>query len=120
MNTRHCLKLASRIHAALLAELGQGVDAQRMVADPLYARDVLLVCDTFRDGDPALLAGRFRAAALAAEDDGGGSSVHRVSGFSASRFFSSFFGPVSTIEDPADAPQPRKRSWAGRARETEK
>ena len=35
MNTRRCLKIAERMNALLLHELGQGVDELRMVAEPL-------------------------------------------------------------------------------------
>ena len=39
------LQLATRIHYALLREIGQGIDVGRLLKHPLYARDVLLVCD---------------------------------------------------------------------------
>ncbi len=55
-------KIAQRINALLQHELGQGIDAKRMLAQPVYARDVLLVCDAMRDSDLALLAQQFRAA----------------------------------------------------------
>ena len=45
MNQRHCLKIAQRMHTLLEAELGEGIEAQRMLDDALYARDVLLVCE---------------------------------------------------------------------------
>jgi len=63
MNTRRCLKIAERMDALLLPELGQGVDSLRMVAEPLYARDVLLVCDAMPGTELALLAQQYRAAA---------------------------------------------------------
>ncbi|HSM22160.1 MAG TPA: hypothetical protein VK876_08130 [Rubrivivax sp.] len=63
MNTRHCLKIADRMNALLLTELGQGVDGLRMVAEPLYARDVLLVCDAMPGTELAELARHFRVAA---------------------------------------------------------
>ncbi|MDP2004183.1 MAG: hypothetical protein Q8K45_00765 [Rubrivivax sp.] len=119
MNKRRCLKIAQRIHAGLLAELGQGIDAQRMLADPLYARDVLLVCDALPEGDLAQLAPLFRSAALAA-DEAAEPAARRTSGFSASRFFSSFFGSSSTLEEPPQPPRTSARSDAGRGRETRK
>lgn len=67
MNTRRCLKIADRIDALLEGELGQGIDFERMLRDPLYARDVLLVCDAFPGHELATLAGEFRAAM--AEDE---------------------------------------------------
>jgi hypothetical protein len=63
MNTRRCLKIAERMNALLLHELGQGVDGLRMVAEPLYARDVLLVCDAMPGTELATLAQQYRVAA---------------------------------------------------------
>ena len=63
MNTRRCLKIAERMDALLLHELGQGVDGLRMVAEPLYARDALLVCDAMPGTELAQLAQQFRVAA---------------------------------------------------------
>ena len=37
------LQLATRIHYALMRELGQGIDVGRLLKQPLYARDVLQV-----------------------------------------------------------------------------
>ena len=62
MNTRRCHRIALRIDALLLTELGQGIEPQRMLTQPLYARDVLLVCDAHTGGDLAALAQHFRAA----------------------------------------------------------
>lgn len=62
MNTQRCLKIAERMNALLLNELGQGVDGLRMVAEPLYARDVLLVCDAMPGTELADLARHFRVA----------------------------------------------------------
>jgi hypothetical protein len=68
MHTRHCLKLAERIHALLERELGQGIERSRLLAEPLYARDVLLVCDALIATDGPLLARAFRRAAAAPEE----------------------------------------------------
>lgn len=54
------LKIAQRINLLLQRELAQGIDVQRMLAQPLYARDVLLVCDAVRGSDLAMLAQQFR------------------------------------------------------------
>ena len=54
------LKIAQRINLLLQRELAQGIDVPRMLAQPLYARDVLLVCDAVRGSDLALLAQQFR------------------------------------------------------------
>ncbi len=113
MDTRRCLKIADRINALLLRQLRHGIDRQRMVDEPLYARDVLLVCDAFPGGDLASLAKHFRLAAADVSEatvaSGGASS-----GFSASRFLSSIFGPISTLEPPPHKPAGEKpRSWFG-------
>ncbi len=68
MHTRHCLKLADRIDALLQHEIGQGIDRQRLLADALYARDVLLVCDALVATAGPLLARAFRRAAVAPEE----------------------------------------------------
>jgi hypothetical protein len=68
MHTRHCAKLAARMHQLLLAELGQGLDSRRMLAEPLYARDVLLVCEALRGSDGPLLARAWRRAAAAPDE----------------------------------------------------
>ena len=111
MHTRHCLKLADRIHLLLVRELGQGLDRQRMLREPLYARDVLLVCDAMLLTDAPFLAMHFRrcaagpdeaeqAAARRAAAKGRGLSVGLSAGIgagfsaglSASRFLNSLFG----------------------------
>jgi hypothetical protein len=61
-------KIALRIDTLLQRELGQGIDVQRMLAQPMYARDVLLVCDALRGSDLALLAQQFRDAAAQADE----------------------------------------------------
>ncbi|MBZ8139025.1 hypothetical protein CLD22_03805 [Rubrivivax gelatinosus] len=53
--------LATRIATLLGATLETEVDARRLLADPLYRRDVLLVCDAHVDHELAVLAARFRA-----------------------------------------------------------
>ena len=54
------MQVATRIHFELLRELGQGVDIERMLKQPRYARDVLLVCDAYPGTELADLAMRFR------------------------------------------------------------
>jgi hypothetical protein len=66
MDKRRCLKIALRIDARLRAELSEGIDADRMVSEPLYARDVLLVCDAMAGTELHRLAGLYRVAALQA------------------------------------------------------
>ena len=96
MHTRHCLKIADRIHLLLVRELGQGLDRQRMLREPLYARDVLLVCDALRLTDAPMLAMHFRRCA-ASPDEAEQAAARRAAaaqsrGFSASRFLNSLFG----------------------------
>ena len=93
MHTRHCLKLADRIHRALVREIGQGLDRQRLLREPLYARDVLLVCDALHHSDLPDLARHFRRACAAKDDaEEAAARVGFGSGFSASRFFNFLFG----------------------------
>lgn len=78
MHTRHCHKLADRMHALLERELGQGIDRQRLLAEPLYTRDVLLVCDALVATDGPLLARAFRRAAAAPEEASASTRRRRV------------------------------------------
>jgi hypothetical protein len=95
MHTRHCLKIADRIHTLLVRELGQGLDRQRMVREPLYARDVLLVCEALRETDAPFLAFHFRRATAAPEE---GSQREERPAFSASRFLQSLFGAQVQVQ----------------------
>jgi hypothetical protein len=114
MNTRRCLKIAARMNGLLKNELGQGVVPARMLSEPLYARDVLLVCEALRGSELAELATRFRRA-LAADADEAGAPRH--SGFSASRFLSSLFGMPSDFSPlRSGAAQAAKPGWFGRSR----
>ena len=115
MNPRRCLKIAQHMNARLLTDIGQGIDAPRVLADALYARDVLLVCDAMRGSELATLAQLYRAAEKAEPDD---VDARPSSGFGA--FISSIFGPTSTSPGVLDSPPPpphgRNRSWFARAR----
>ena len=107
MHTRHCLKIADRIHLLLVRELGQGLDRQRMLRELLYARDVLLVCDALRLTDAPMLAMHFRRCA-ASPDEAEQVATRRAAaaqnrGFSASRFLNSLFGV-------ADAASPGRKT----------
>ncbi len=123
MNTRRCLKIASRIHTLLEHEMGQGIDPARMLAEPLYARDVLLVCDALPGSELAELARLFRQALLAVASHHG-TRAGQPAGFSPSRFLNSLFGnstgsPASTLDSPELPKKPKlpakaPRSWFGR------
>ena len=65
-STNRRLQLATRIHYALLREIGQGIDVGRLLKHPLYARDVLLVCDACTGHDLRRLATAFRGASMPA------------------------------------------------------
>lgn len=64
MDTARCQELAERLHALLLQRLGMGLDTRRMLHEPLYARDVLLVCAAHPGTELAALAWEYRDAAL--------------------------------------------------------
>lgn len=108
MNTRHCLKIAGRINALLVRELGQGIDPTRMVAEPLYARDVLLVCAAMPGTELAELAPRFRESLHAAETE---RETKATTGTLRSRFLSSLFGPT-TGSPPSSLDTPPRRQPA--------
>jgi hypothetical protein len=121
MDTRRCYRIADRLDAGLQREIGQGIARERMVHEPLYARDVLLVCDALRGTELERDAQKFRAAMAAAEPmpdpERTAVAAGGRSGFSASRFLSSLFGPASGLDStPAsEAPPARRSSWFGRS-----
>ena len=54
------LQIATKIHFFLMRELGKGIDVEKMLQQPRYARDVLLVCDACRGTELADLASTYR------------------------------------------------------------
>ena len=58
------LQLAQHIHILLLREIDHAIEVERLLADPRYARDVLLVCDAVPGGELQPLARLFRDASL--------------------------------------------------------
>ncbi len=54
------LQLAQRIHQRLLQEIDHAIEVERLLAEPRYARDVLLVCEAIPGGELAALAALFR------------------------------------------------------------
>ncbi|MDE2368888.1 MAG: hypothetical protein KGN16_07935 [Burkholderiales bacterium] len=124
MNKRRCHRVAGRIHLRLMAELGEGIDTERMVEDPLYARDVLLVCDALRGSDLAQLAVMYRAA-LRAEPRPEPTAAPLPETAAAEStppstwgsIFNSVFGASSTSPAPLDGPAPPpRRRWFGARR----
>jgi len=71
MNANRLLRIANRINLLLLRELGQGIECRRMLVEPLYTRDVLLVCDALPGSDLASLAQHFRLAQAEPIDENG-------------------------------------------------
>jgi hypothetical protein len=103
------LQIATRIHYALMRELGHGVDVGHLLKHPLYARDVLLVCDACSGNDLPRLAVAFRGMTAAA---GTQPSVFDASGFGVSAFGSSGFGvsQFTTSAAPSSWSTPAQRA----------
>ena len=59
-NTR--LRIATRIHFALLRHLGEGIDVGTMLKHDAEAREVLWVCDASGDDELVSLARQYRRA----------------------------------------------------------
>ncbi len=129
MNARRCLTIADRMDVLLQAELGLGIDLQRLVGDALYARDVLLVCDAFHGHELADLARQFRAALdeAPAQDDAAPAAAAgwgaRSSGFMSSLLDAfrpsqpSTTLPPETLDEATRADHARRgRSWGLRGR----
>jgi hypothetical protein len=103
------LQVATRIHFQMLRELGFGIEVGKMLKRPLYARDVLLVCDAQQGSELARLSQRYRAAP--AQD----APLAAATGFqdSATAADSTGFGASQPL--PAAAPQAdHGRSWFDR------
>jgi hypothetical protein len=56
------LRIATRIHYALLREMGAGIDIAYMLRNEDYSREVLCVCDGCGDDELVALARRFEHA----------------------------------------------------------
>ena len=57
------LQIAQRLFQSLLRELDHSIEVERLLGDPRYARDVLLVCDASVGSVLPALAALFRASA---------------------------------------------------------
>ncbi|MBI3369242.1 MAG: hypothetical protein HY021_12610 [Burkholderiales bacterium] len=66
---RTALRIANRIHLFLIRELGHGIDVEQMLNRPVYARDVLLVCEACQDVELTQLARQFRSVAPSSPGD---------------------------------------------------
>jgi hypothetical protein len=98
-STNRRLQIATRIHYALLREISHGVDVGRLLKQPLYARDVLLVCDACSGHDLRRLAVAFRAASMPAVVAHGGAGD--ASGFGTSQAWSSSLASMPPESVPA-------------------
>jgi len=98
-STNRRLQLATRIHYALLREIGHGIDVGRLLKQALYARDVLLVCDACSGHDLRRLAIAFRGASLPPPADG---TAAGVSSFGASQGWSSSLVSLPPESVPAE------------------
>lgn len=65
------LQLAQRIHQLLLREIDHAIEVERLLADPRYARDVLLVCEAVPGGELVPIAALFREASAPAAGHAG-------------------------------------------------
>jgi hypothetical protein len=99
--TPNRLQIATRIHFLMLRELGFGIDVGKMLKRPLYARDVLLVCDAQAGSELARLAQKYRAAPV--ED----ASRPAAAGFLESR-------PAVDSTGFGASQAPPRRSWFDR------
>lgn len=108
MHTRHCLKIAHRMHLLLQREIGRGLDLQRMLRDARYSRDVLLVCDAMHRTElPDLAAFYRRAAAGPGETEIAAAMRVRGNGLGALRLLFSLFWPqagTGTTAPPMPVP----------------
>jgi hypothetical protein len=62
MDTSIRFRIATRIHHALMRELGEGIDVAMMLGREPYAREVLQVCNACGNRELVRLARHFRAA----------------------------------------------------------
>lgn len=117
------LQIATKIHFFLMRELGRGIDVEQMLAQPRYARDVLLVCDACRGTELAELAAAYRQArdthdrlqASQTASPGHASQPtewsRNTTGFGVSR-------PLDDSTPPEPGPPPAgQRSWLARWRQ---
>lgn len=125
MNSQRCLRIADRIDVLLQERLGCGIDLQRMMAEPAYRRDVLLVCDAHRGEELAKLARQFRDAAaemVSGEPSPSPSDDSAPGGIASSQFDASRPSDPASSTLPPDDPvaraelQRRARVWYSPAR----
>jgi hypothetical protein len=121
------LQLAKRIHQMLLREIDHAIEVERLLADPLYARDVLLVCEAVPGGELAPLAALFREASRPGPGQAGAPGHapqanewgRDTSGFGVTQPPPVPAKPGARRASDADKPVPteQRRSWLPRWRE---
>ena len=118
------LQIAQRIHQLMLREIGHAIEIERLLTEPHYARDVLLVCDAVPGAELVPLAALFRRAMLFA-DGSAGAPGHALQPTEWSRDTSGFGvthpPPVDPLADShraegADGGPERRRGWLPRWR----
>ncbi len=57
-------QIAERMQELLIRQIGHSIDLVELLENPLYARDVLLVCDACSGSELMSLSARFRSAGL--------------------------------------------------------
>ncbi len=57
-------QIAERMQELLMRQIGHSIDLVELLENPLYARDVLLVCDACAGSELMALSARFRSAGL--------------------------------------------------------
>jgi hypothetical protein len=116
MDKRLCLKIARRINTLLTESLGEGVQVQRMVDEPLYARDVLLVCESLGGEEFTKLARMFRQARMEAPAPSAATAAHEPIGIAG--VLNSIFGSGPDSVHPAEhepAGPGKLRRWFSRS-----
>ncbi|MDE1947117.1 MAG: hypothetical protein KGL43_21075 [Burkholderiales bacterium] len=127
MNETRLLRIANRINQLLLRELGQGIDVRRLIKEPLYARDVLLVCAADPGSDLDSLARHFRLALAEPVDEHGLPSTFGPDSVASTGFGNTRSGAESgpgTLRPIPDSiagtleqtPAPARKSWFSRVR----
>ena len=102
------LQIATKIHFFLLRELGQGIEVEKMLNQPLYARDVLLVCDACPGTELVRLAALFRESQPPAAGGGPGAPAGQAPAPLEIARDHSGFGISRLVAEPGPA---RRRSW---------
>jgi hypothetical protein len=100
MNRSRALRIGNRINLVLLRQLDLGCDVRRLIDEPLYARDVLFVCDAMPGTDLVALARDFRRALEEPPEE----FEHPPWSFDVTR-------PATDSELPAEQAARRQKTW---------